>query len=25
MVLIPAAWLGIAWLKDRAATPSAAH
>jgi len=25
MVLIPAAWLGIASIKDRTATPSTAH
>jgi len=25
MVLIPAAWLALAWVKDRAATPSTAH
>src|SRR5439155_23752946 len=25
MVLIPAGWLGIAWLKDRVFTPSTAH
>jgi high-affinity iron transporter len=25
MVLIPAAWIGITWLRDRLATPSTAH